>query len=147
MTLARIVFAVSLVYLLLGCSDRVSKSKYVTVDENVSMETQSERALRNRFVEYWDARSLHDFDKTYTYEMPYQRFLKPFEVYSGELSVTFSEYNTVLKAIRFENEARDTATVFREYIKDDVILHQKTAWYLVNGTWYRKYAFSLFPQN
>lgn len=134
-------------FLFLGCSDRLSKSKYVSVDENVSLETESLRALRNRFVEYWDARSLHEFDKTYMYEMPYQRFLKPFDVYSGELSVTFNEYNTVLKAIRFENEEKDTATVFREYIKDDVVLHQKTVWYLVNGTWYRKYAFSLFPQN
>lgn len=136
-----------LIVLLTACSERVPESKYVSIDQNVTFDTKNAKELRNRFITYWDLRSRHLFEKSYRYELPYIRFLKNEETYNSELSVTFKDFKIIMKKVVFDNPEQTRATVYREYIKDDVLLHQKTRWYLVNGTWYRKYDFSLFPDS
>ncbi len=131
--------------LLTACSDKIPKSEYVSIDQNITLNTKNAQELRNRFITYWDMRSRHLFDQSYSYELPYIRFLKNVEIYKSELSVTFRGFKTVMTKLQFDDAGQTRATIYRDYIKDDVQLHQKSRWYLVNGTWYRKYDFSLFP--
>ena len=136
-----------LVFAFMGCSERVPQSKFVSIDQNVTFDSEKSQKLRNRFIAYWDARSRHEFDKSYEFELPYIRFLKDEDTYKSELSVTFKGYETVMTKLEFDDKAQSRATVYRKYIKDDVELRMKTRWYYVNGRWYRAYDFSLFPKS
>jgi hypothetical protein len=136
---------VAIVVLMTACSDKAPTSDYVSIDQNITFQTKNAKELRNRFISYWDLRSRHQFDQSYGYELPYIRFLKNEEIYKSELAVTFKGFHTVMTKLHFDDAEQTRATIYRDYVKDDVKLHLKSRWYLVNGTWYRKYDFSLFP--
>ncbi len=131
--------------MMISCSDKQASSQYVSIDENLTLQSKKDRALANRFIEYWDARSTHQFDKSYKYELPYDRYLKDIKQYRAELAVTLENYHVKMDKIEYLDADKRVALVYRTYTREKVLLKIKSKWIFVNGTWYRKYDFSLFP--
>ena len=131
----------------IGCSDKLESYEYAKVDSNLTLTTPDEIALANRFLKYWDARSHHDFKTSFSIELPYIQYTKLPDTYHAEGKTTFEGYQVILKKIDYKDSKHQIATIHRIYIYKDKNLDFKSKWIKVNGTWYHKYDFSLFPQS
>ncbi len=130
-----------------GCSDKPGHYEFAGLDANVTLDSSEQKALADRVLRYWDARSRHDFESAYKIELPYDRFLKPFEIYKAEGGSLYKGFHTQVMRMQFDPSDRRIAWVFREYRYDDKRLPMRSKWIRVNGTWYHKYNFSVFPQS
>ncbi len=128
-----------------GCTEK-KHFEYAGVDANVSLDTPRREALAERVMEYWDARSRHDFKTSYEMELPYDRYLKEYSLYEAEGRSLFKGFFTQVTKIRIDSGDSRIAWVSRDYRYDDKNLKMRDKWILVNGVWYHKYFFSVFPQ-
>jgi hypothetical protein len=133
-------------FVISGCGEKPKHYEYADVDQNLSVGSKEESALLNRTLEYWNARSSHDFKTSYEMELPYNRFLKTFELYDAESKSLYNGFHTTIKRIELSKKDPRIAWVFREYKYDDKKLNMRSKWILVDGKWYHKYDFSVFPQ-
>ncbi len=129
-----------------ACSEKIETYKYAVIDQNVTISGKKEVQLANRFMQYWDARSRHDFSSSYTYELPYTQFIKNKNVYISEGKSTYQNYKVILKNINYDEKNNDIVWLQRQYIHDKTILMLKSKWIYINDTWYHKYTFSVFPE-
>lgn len=129
-----------------GCSEMPGRYEFAGLDANVTLESPEQKALADRVLRYWDARSRHDFKTAYDMELPYDRFLKPFKIYKAEGASLYKGFHTQVMRMEFDPSDERIAWVFREYRYDDRRLPMRAKWIRVNGTWYHKYNFSVFPQ-
>ena len=129
-----------------GCGEKLEKYKFSSIDANVSLSTDEEIGLANRFLKYWDARSRKDFETSYQMELPYNRYLKTYNMYEAEGQSIFENFHTVLLSVRFDKDEKNIAWIQRKYIHKDTVLLLNSKWINVHGTWYHKYTFSVFPE-
>ena len=132
--------------LFLGCSPKEKHYKYASIDQNLTLADENIKELAMRFMQYWDAVSRHDFNTSYQMELPYIQFVKPYDDYTTEGNAQFEHFYVTLKKVECLDGNCTTALLQREYRFKKKILSFKSKWIKVNGTWYHRYDFSLFPQ-
>ena len=135
-----------LLFFISGCNERLQTRKYASIDENLIVLNKEEIALANRFIEYWDYRSQHQFDKSYHYEFPYYCFITPISKYIGESKTNNKAFNNIILSINYENLDQTIAWIERKYIKNNFSSIKKDKWIYVNGSWFHQYTSSAFPK-
>jgi len=128
-----------------ACTDRNVHYQYAALDQNLSLEDENIEALSRAFLEYWDAVSRHDFNLSYRYELPYIRFLKPFEEYKAESNVLLKHFHVTMKSYECEDNGCRVVEVTREFRVGKKRRLFRSKWIRLDGKWYHKYDFSLFP--
>ncbi len=131
-----------------GCEKKTKTYAYADVDKNLTITKDAERKLLDRVLEYRDARSRHDFKHTYAMELPYDRFLKPYAMYEEEGNSLYRGFYTTVLKIKLDPSDERIAWVDRvyQYKRKGEKLQMRSKWIEVNGMWYHKYDFSVFPQ-
>lgn len=140
------VLLTAVLFIMSGCNEKPKHYQYADADQNLSVGSKEESALLDRVLAYYDARSTHDFKSSYKMELPYNRFLKTFERYDAESNSLYKGFHTTIDRIELSKKDPRIAWIFREYKYDDKKLYMRSKWILVNGKWYHKYDFSVFPQ-
>lgn len=142
----RLIIAVlSILVFLGGCSRDIPQYEDAHVDTNVTLKTDREIRLATRFVEYWHLRSQHEFEKSFEYELPSYRFLNKYKQYEMESRSMNRDFTSTLKSFTFDPNEADVATIVREYQKNTFVSQKQETWMYVNGEWFHKYYFSVFP--
>lgn len=128
--------------LLSGCA--VSNYKFASTDQNLSIESESLKELSKRHLEFWEFYSAKDFDSSYSYELPYLRFLKPLEWYKNFNAPNRKNYKIKQLSIKEIDEGR--AVVIHQYSDKEGNTHEiEDRWVLVGGRWYHYFEFSKLP--
>ena len=136
-----LIAAVVMVLFFSGCNHQPSFSNIILPTyDNIS---NKERRLFKRFSEYWHYRLIKDFDRTYSYELPYQRYLIDKSTYKGLLDGYGEDTKVQLLKITFLSP--DVAIIQRKIITKANTLTGKDKWIYVNGEWYHKFFQNILP--
>ena len=129
-------------FLITGCSHKIT---FVKVDQNFHAKSKKIMQLEQRYKEYWDYFSKKNFEKSYYYELPHQRFLHSLQWYKKFNQSNDQNYTTILKSINLVNDY--TANVKSKYISSDkqTMFDFVDRWYLIDGKWYHVMKTSKFP--
>ena len=116
----------------------------VNLSQDLNLSTPKHRALANRFLHYWHARQHNEINTTYSFELPYQRYVTPYHIYRRRLGGLYSGARTQLHSISFPHE--DVAIIVRRvYRPNGSFYDRKDKWIFTNGQWYHKYYQTVFP--
>jgi hypothetical protein len=126
--------------LILGCE---KKYDYALKDINLTLKGKLQEQLSTRHLDYWEYRSKKEFKKSYMYEIPYQRYLKPLKWYKAFLDDNREHYTMTQKLITINDNVRAQVTTTFQY--EDHSYTFKDPWFLVNKTWYHKFRSSNLP--
>jgi len=131
--------------MLAGCSDEPQKYDDTAIDKNITIKSDVEQALADRFLEYHHLRSIQAFEQSYLIELPAYRFISDYKLYLAESRTVSKDFNTTLLSISYNPQEKDIAYAHYRYKKQNhVTLHQER-WMYVNEKWYHSYDFSPFP--
>jgi hypothetical protein len=122
-----------------GCTPEIQN---VTVDFDLNKTTQLEKKLIQRYKTYWYYFSNNDWDKTYDFELPYQRFFFPIERYKHHFTTAKKDFN--IKLISINRKNINISYLKSEFIKDKLKYQFDDKWVNVNGTWYHKFHSNTF---
>jgi hypothetical protein len=131
----------ALLFFLSGCEP---KHTYAFKDANLTLKNEKEELLSKTHLAYWEAMSKKEFEKTYMYEMPYQRFIKPLWWYKEFNAGNNKHYQVIQKEIMYDDN--HTAKVITSYIKEKTKSIFKDTWYYIDGIWYHKMKTSKLPE-
>ena len=104
---------------------------------------EKKQLLQKRFLEYWQARTAGNYQKSWEYELPSQRFLSSFNRYK----ITAPGYKgtkvTLYKIVLFT----PTQAVVERKIEDKKghTFIKKDKWFFVKDNWYHKFYQSILP--
>jgi len=118
----------------------------VNLSRDLNLSDPKRRALAESFLRYWHAREKGDTNTTYSYELPYQRYITPYHIYSKEVGGLYYGVKTELREISFPD--RNVAIIVRRvYYSDGSFYDKKDKWIFSHGRWYHKYYQTVFPPN
>ncbi|SMC10169.1 hypothetical protein [Nitratiruptor tergarcus] len=140
----RIIFLTLLIFFS-GCNLK-SPAPYVTI-KNVAVGkdiniTKADRRLIRRFREYWQYRINGDYEHSYLYELPYQKYLIQLEKYKMEHGGKYKAKKIVLRNIRYDGGC---AIIDRIVVIDDKNFTKKDKWCFIKDNWYHKFYQSIVP--
>ncbi len=130
-------------FLLNGCSEKPQERyENVTIKEQKSF-SKKEQDLVKRFSAYWHYRLKNQLDKSYQYELPYQRYLISVDDYKSQIDSYGEGTKVELASISYISPnivavKRLIKTPKRKYTLKD-------KWVYVNGTWYHKFFQNILP--
>ena len=127
-----------------GCASILPSFENVSYNKNL-LDLRDERAfkLTKRFLEYWHARAQGDYEKSWQYELPYQRYFLSFEKYR---SLASGYKGSVIELKKIDFIAPDEAIVERKvFFSDKKGVVKKDKWYEIDGKWYHKFYQSILP--
>lgn len=140
----RFVVSIALVLSIILFSACERKYQFVSRDSNLTLNTDIEKKLSQRHLDYWEAYSQKKFDESFTFELPYLNFIKGKEWYDAFFSSNNQNYKIVQKGIKLTD--KDSAIVTTKYIRKKNTYTFQDRWYRVNGTWYHWYRRSKLPK-
>lgn len=121
------------------------KYRFASIDQNVTLTNKHEKELSRRHLAYWDSMSQKNFLESYTFELPYQRYIQGQEWYGRFFEGNNKEYEIVLKDLEWIDDNR--VLVHTEYIRQKNRHIFKDRWFYVNGTWYHMFDTSKLPKS
>lgn len=127
-------------FFLLGCEQ---KFEYANKDANLTLEDKNEKDLSSRHLEYWEDRSKNEFNSSYTYEMPYQQFIKSLHWYNDFHKTGRKHFKIIQKEINIKEKSALIESQFI-YKKSKYTFHDP--WFLVKGKWYHQFKTTKLPQ-
>lgn len=132
-------------YFFIGCELEIPQ--YSSVDlsrvqkKNLS---KQEKLLLRRFAQYWNYRLKRDFAKTFSYELPYQKYITSFDYYKDNLIYSYGKGKIILDNIYFKD--KNHAIITKEYInRKGEHFKDKEDWYYVIDNWYHKFYQYIMP--
>lgn len=129
-----------------GCEKKIKDFEHAMLDGNLTLKSEKEMALAQRFLEYWEYRSTRQYEKSFQMEMPSYKFLNTIDRYLVESHSMNHDFTIKLKSISFNADEKQIAVLRRQYNKGTFQSFSDDIWLNVNGTWYHKYYFSPFPE-
>lgn len=126
--------------LFLGCSQ--PSSQYVSLDANLTLHSEKEEALAERFVTYWDARSTNNYKKSYALELPSYRFLASLEQHIVKLPIHKKVPHVTLHSIELIDLKRNIAAVTSLHNQHKAV----EKWIYIDNKWYHRYYRPDFPE-
>lgn len=136
------IFPILIAIFFSACSfHTLPKYKNVSIlnDHNIS----SDQKLLKRVAEYWHYRLHNDYQHSYTYELPYQRYLIPLKAYKSLIDGYGKNAKIEIISVKFPNPY--TAIVQRRIKTSTTILFSKDKWVNVDGEWYHKFFQNILP--
>ncbi len=131
-----------IVLLFAGCGTAIHTFENAQVTKRyLNTKDKKEQLLVKRFLEYWHYRANGELEKSYSYELPYQRFLTPYKKYKGLIG-GYKGSKTTLVGIKFKN---DTAIITRKVRFGKKELTRYDKWIFVKDNWYHKFYQTIFP--
>jgi hypothetical protein len=131
------------ILLIAGCSMH-TEYRFVSSSPTLELSDSSLKELSVRHKEYWELRANKESEKSYLYELPYLRFLHPYQKYETFTASSRKKF----KVVQFSITKTDAD---RAIVKHELILDQQTRaqiddyWVLVSGKWYHYFEFSKLP--
>jgi len=138
--------------LFLGCEKReahtassCSNFQYAHKDGNFSQNISKELTeLSCSHLQYWEYRSKKEFEKSYNYELPYQRF-----IYSNDWYKRFhspDEGNFSILQVEIIQKSPEFAEIkTKKILKDGYSYTFLDKWYRVGNKWYHKMKTTYLP--
>ena len=136
-------FLISLITILFfGCATKIEN---VTVKPEAVQSTNiiALEELIKRYRHYWHYFSKNDWEKTYEYELPYQKFFFPYSRYLRFYSTAKKGFKVTLLKIKKKND--DIVYIKSRYQDKKTSYRFDDKWVRVNGVWYHKFYNSTFP--
>jgi len=151
MKINSIIIYIITIILFLGCSakNKHLKSKHlkitdVYVKQYIFKNDNLQQKLIQRFKEYWHYRQKGDYNKSYMFELPYQRYLMPFPKYKALAAGSYVGKKTVLEKINLDKK-NSQAILQRKVYFNNLYRIKKDKWLYINGQWYHKFYQSILP--
>jgi len=139
----RLILFILLVTFFGECSVQLPSSKYAFIGDKKNLATHKRVLLAKRFIEYWDARIKGDTAKSWKYELPYMKYISPYESYK---SMARGYYGKKVVLIRIEPQNENQVIVTRKvYITPDHFLIKKDKWLYIKDNWYHKFYQAILP--
>lgn len=139
----KILLILVLIFFFQGC-DFKRDFKYVKISDNKKIKPRFEPLVK-RYKEYWECMSKKDFDCSYRYEMPYQRFLHSLKWYKNFNTPNKKHY--MIKLLDIKPVDKYTVVVKSAFVSADnkvnYMFHDR--WYNVNNLWFHKMKVSILP--
>jgi hypothetical protein len=136
-----IAFLVMLLVFLSGCE---KKYDYAVVDDNVTLQTEEQEKLAETFLEYWDAFSKKDFDKSYQYEMQYMQYLHSLPWYKEFFEGNRKNYSVSFTQVSVHDE-KAMIKIKMQFEKSTVV--REDIWYKVSDEWRHIFRDSILPEH
>jgi len=113
----------------------------------IEKDTKLDNALRNRVEKYWKYKGKKDFESSYKYELPYERYLHSevdYEIFFQNAS-RFSKIK-LLRIIKCNKDICILGLVLYPKFAPKNTSYINDKWIKVSGIWYHKYNDSLLPK-
>ncbi len=113
----------------------------------VEKDVKLDNALKKRVELYWKYRGEKDFEHSYKYELPYERYLHSqmdYEIFFQHAS-KFSKIK-LLKIIKCSNNICILGIMLYPKFAPNDSTYINDKWIKVSGIWYHKYIDSLLPR-
>ena len=128
-------------FTLAGC-----EPKHPSVLKNApEVEKSAGKALANAVDRYWSAFSAHDLETTYAMELPYQRYLHPFDWYRHFRADAKKGFTVTVTKVQ---KVPDNPNIVYLYLSIDFNGDKgatRDKWIRVGDTWYHKFIDTLLP--
>ena len=139
-----LIFYLVIIILIGGCDIRIPKFSDVTYNQkNITASTKKEQLLIKRFMEYWHYRQNGDFQKSWKYELPYQRYVTPYQKYKALIS-NIPGKRTVMEKVTYI-EPNLAIIVRKVYKNKSSSFLKKDKWIYAKDNWYHKFYQTIFP--
>jgi len=120
---------------------KVHNSSNIKV-EYVPLNNKEKKLLR-RFSLYWLYRIQGELDKSFEYELPYQKYIDGIKSYKSKIESLNSRTLTILKDIIYPYP--NVAIIERELRLGNRVFKKKDKWIYIDGEWYHKYYQNILP--
>lgn len=134
---------ISAIFVFSGCE---KKYDYISKDVNLTIKDDKTEELVERSMDYWEAMSKGEYDRTYDYELPYLNFLKDRSWYIEFKTGSRTQYTVNLKRVTYDARDEDIAKITTFVDLGHTSYTFEDPWYNINGTWYHFYEQSLLPK-
>jgi len=139
-----LIFISLIVLFFTSCNTKPNENEFVVIEKDFNYINQDSKLLQ-RILDYWYLRSMHKFEESYEYELPYQTYLKTFERYADEGATTYRKFRVAITKIEYKNE-KSIALVYRKYYRKNTELNLSSKWIKIENKWYHKYDYTVFPE-
>ena len=127
-----------------GCTPKIPQYSNVQTSLDIKKLSTKEKLLLKRFSEYWHYRLNRDFNKTFPYELPYQRYVTDFSWYKDNLVYSYGRGKVVLNKIEYQDVNHTIIT--KEYFGQKGTHTKDTEeWFYVIDNWYHKFYQHIMP--
>jgi len=133
-----------IIFLFIGCSSKIPQYSNVGISMDTRNTSKKDRLLIKRFSEYWHYRLNRDFNKTFPYELPYQRYVTDFSWYKDNLKYSYGKGKVVLDNIQYKDE-NHTIVNKRYFGTKGNQIKTTEEWFFVIDNWYHKFHQYIFP--
>jgi hypothetical protein len=137
-------------FLITGCTTSPTVPKIQTFEDvNVSDSIHASDAktvdLINSFLFYWHARQNGDTNTSYYYELPYQKYVTPYEKYKKLISGLYYGVRTELNRISFQHNNNIAIITRKVYVSKGVSFPKKDKWIYYGNRWYHRFFQTVLP--
>lgn len=128
-----------------GCESKytnVSLDQNISIDENVTLVSN----LEERYLQYWEAFSKGEYEKSYAYELPYLNYLKSLQWYKEFHRTRRTDYKVKLLSIDIADNDSNIAYLKSEFISPRNTITLLDKWIKVENSWYHYYKQTILPE-
>lgn len=126
-----------------GCAKHYD---YVTkLSKDIHIYSRSQVSLLNSAMNYREALSKEDLKTAYNYELPYQKYLLPFNEYRQRHSHDKKHYHVKILTVKIDNKDPEKGYVRFIPLFDGNRRTFTAIWFKIDGKWFHKMELSLLP--
>jgi len=117
----------------------------VNVSDSLEITDKKTSLLVKSFLTYWHARQNGDTNTSYQYELPYQRYITPYNKYKKLVSGLYYGKRTELKNITFSHNQNIAIIDRNVYLQNNFSYPKKDKWIFFKNRWYHKFYQTVLP--
>lgn len=101
--------------------------------------------LVKSFKEYWELFEKGEYDETYEYELPYQKFLHSKKWYKNFMLGSKKHLKFAISKIKIDPENKNIVYIYIKFHNKYKKFTQRDKWIKVDGIWYHKFIDTILP--
>jgi len=136
------VFIIFALLAFFGCESKVEKYEYKDVNISLTPSSKKEALLVQRFAQYWHKRLNGDYNSSYDFELPSQRYLVSLKEYKNVLGL-YKGSKADLVHISYPHP--DIAIVTRKMRIKNKAFTRLDKWLFIDDNWYHKFYQTALP--
>ncbi|SMC10165.1 hypothetical protein [Nitratiruptor tergarcus] len=126
-----------------GCATKIPSYQNIKINKAYFQGSSKEKKLVSAFANYWQARIKGDYKTSFSYELPYQQYIKDFNKYKELIGGIYKGTTITLKNIKYSHP--NIAIVTRVVKIGKNLYPRKDKWIYIDGKWYHKFYQTILP--